>query len=212
MMKRPKFSRGFTLVEILVALFVFSILSLLIASALRSVIQSQAGTEKSAERLREMQFALLLLSRDIEQAVPRPVLNTNAKEEPAFFGDDKSFTFTHGGFANPDSMILRSSLQRTQYLAKSDSLWRGVWEVLDQAPTSRSRERLILSKVRKVKFEYLDRKGKFHSFWPAENKDELLPRAIRLHVELADWGSISQLYVISAEQSKLQAPASAPKL
>src|SRR5580658_1720911 len=108
-------SSGFTLLEVLIALFVFSILSLVLTGALRSVINTQSGTEKNAQRLRTMQLALLVLSRDIEQTVGRPVFGSTGQEEAAFFGDAKSFTFTHAGFANPASTVLRSTLQRTSY-------------------------------------------------------------------------------------------------
>ena len=107
--------RGFTLLEILIALFIFSIISLMLVVALRTVINAQSGTEGKAEHLRTLQMALLIMSRDIEQAVDRPIVNANGKEEAAFIGKPTSFQFTHGGFANPYGSLAHSTLQRTGY-------------------------------------------------------------------------------------------------
>lgn len=209
MMKSPNKSQGFTLLEILIAMFVFSILALVLSGALRSVIQSQAGTEKSAERLREVQFALLLLSRDIEQAVSRSVLNTSGKEEAAFIGESKAFTLTHAGFANPMGSVLKSNLQRSTYSVAEGSLWRSSWEALDQAPTSKPHLRLLLTNVSEVQFQYLAKGGQFHPVWPPSKEMKApLPAAIRVQLTLSDWGTLNQLYVITSEQSKIEAKTS----
>src|SRR5437762_2019018 len=90
---------GFTLLEILIALFIFTILSFLLTAALRTVINAQSGTEDKALRLRELQMILLTMSRDIEQTVNRPITNAVGKEEAAFVGTENGFVFTHTGFA-----------------------------------------------------------------------------------------------------------------
>ena len=50
---------GFTLIEILIALFVFTIISMIMVSALHNIFNYQAETEKQAARLNELQLALL---------------------------------------------------------------------------------------------------------------------------------------------------------
>ena len=121
---------GFTLLEILIALFIFTILSLILAAALHNVIDVSVGTARNAERLRTTQIALLMMSRDIEQVVNRPVLDATGKEEAAFIGKPTYFTLTRAGFANPTGIALQSTLQRTGYYWQQDSLWRNTWAVL----------------------------------------------------------------------------------
>src|SRR5262249_3778215 len=105
-----KNTKGFTLLEILIALFIFTILSMMLASALHNVINIQARTENNAERLRKLQMGLLVFSRDIEQAVNRKVVNSSGKDESPFTGSRLSVAFTHAGLANPDGALLRSGL------------------------------------------------------------------------------------------------------
>lgn len=195
--------QGFTLLEILIALFIFTIVSLILVSALHNVIGLQSGAEKNAERLRTLQMTLLMMSRDIEQAVDRPILNTAGKEEVAFIGTPRNFAFTHTGLANPTGMLLRSTLQRTGYEWNHQSLSRMTWPVLDQAPQTRSQSRVLLTNVNEARFSYLDQEGRFHDYWPlAEQSNQTLPKAVRIYLTISPWGKLSQLYVISAESTK----------
>jgi len=188
---------GFTLLEILVALFVFTIVSLILSSTLHNMINFQASTEANAERLRQLQLTLLLMSRDIEQTINRSVGNAGGGEENAFIGSAHSFSFTHAGFANPTGALSRSGLQRTQYTWEDHALWRMTWQALDQAPNSLMQSRSLMGKITDAHFEYLDNAGHFHTLWPLTGEtDQPLPRAIRVFLTIAQWGTLSQLYVI----------------
>lgn len=208
-MRRAK-DAGFTLLEILIALFVFTILALMMTGALRGVIRTQAGTEHSAERVRVLQIVLVRMSRDIEQVVNRPVKNAVGKETPAFYGTPEGFSFTHNGIVSLSDKVKRSTLQRAQYLWKDGTLWRMAWKVLDQVPDSpKPSQRDVLNDVASVYFQYLDRNNVFHKNWPVPGRSsEPLPRAVRITLNIADWGKIEQLYVIPAQVKK---NTSAPK-
>jgi len=189
---------GFTLIEILIALFVFSILALMLSNALHNVINVQSGTDQSAERLRKLQYALLMMSRDVEQTINRPILNASGKPDQAFIGTASSMTFTHTGIAATPDNLMRSNMRRAQYSFHDNALWRNTWPVLDQAPDTQSSGRNLLDNVEDVHFEYLDEKNRFHSEWPilGQSNTQPLPRAVRVYMTIPHWGSVSQLYVI----------------
>ena len=63
------FKRGFTLLELLVALSIFSILSVMAYGGLQSVITTKQSTEKAAERISEIQLVMMRISNDLRQAV-----------------------------------------------------------------------------------------------------------------------------------------------
>lgn len=196
---------GFTLFEILIALFIFSILSVLMIAGLRTVINAESGVEKNAVRFRQLQFALLILSRDIEQAVDRPIWNASTKEDPAFIGTPSSFTFTHLGFANNFDGVAKSTMQRTQYLFQGDSLTRVTWPVLDRAPTTQTYQHALLSEVSEVRFEYLGEKNRFYPSWPLSvNPSMALPLAIRVYLSFSTWGKMSALYVLPTQSISKQ--------
>ena len=208
---------GFTLLEILIAMFIFTIISLILVGGLQSVIKAQSGTEKNAERLRDVQITLLMMSRDIEQAVDRPVMNEVGKENAAFMGNSNEFIFTHTGFANPSGTVTRSTMQRTGYAWHDGAIWRITTRVLDAVAEEKPHLRKLLDNVTSAQFQYLGKNGRFYDNWPGEGQTkQSLPRAVRINLTLKDWGSMSQLYVISAqpinkEQSKIPPPPPAPK-
>lgn len=192
-----KRTAGFTLLEILIAMFVFSLVSLMLVSALRRVIDVDAVTAKRATQLRELQLALIMLSRDIEQTVPRTIITATGNEE-GFVGTPKAVHFTHTGFANPDARALHSSLSRTEYLYSNHALWRVTWSQLDALPDAKPHKRLLLDHLRAVSFRYLDSKQHFHAHWPPRNSDitDALPVAVSVTLDLEQWGTLKQLYVM----------------
>ncbi|MEO8401437.1 MAG: type II secretion system minor pseudopilin GspJ [Gammaproteobacteria bacterium] len=200
-MLQSKKTTGFTLLEIIVALFVFSIVSLIMVSALHNILNIQSGIEKKATRLAQLQIALLLISRDIEQTINRPVANASNKIE-GFIGTPNAITFTHAGLTNPFGQLNRTTLQRTHYQLEESNLIRVTWPVLDQTSETTADKRILLNFVTGLQFDYLDNKGQFQKNWPPLNQpNAILPRAVRISLALNNWGKISQLYIIAGQPS-----------
>lgn len=199
---------GFTLLEVLIALFIFTIVSIIMVSGLRTVLNSQSVTEKQANHLSELQMALLLVSRDFEQAINRPITNAKGAIDSALIGTPRNVAFTHAGLANPLGQLQRSTLQRTQYELDKQNFIRETWPVLDQVPKTPSSQRILLDYVTDVRFEYLDYQGRFQNNWPPpESTQANLPRAIRISLTLQNWGKISQLYLLPAAGQDIVKPS-----
>lgn len=199
-----KLSRGFTLIEILIAMFIFTILSIMMAGALHNIINLQGGADRTAERLRGLQMVLVRLSRDLEQTVNRPVKTANNQDASAFFGNEHGFAFTHGGMSGRPGF---STLERTEYIWGKNGFYRMAWDVLDLAEKSpKPSQRLLLENVTDGYFEYMDDKQGFHKDWPVKDgssnsSNKPLPRAVRMTLTIQDWGTIRQTYVIPAENA-----------
>ena len=65
--KNPVLQRAFTLLELLVALSIFSVLSVMAYGGLQTVISTKQATDKSAERISEIQIELMLLQKEYLQ-------------------------------------------------------------------------------------------------------------------------------------------------
>ena len=191
--------RGFTLLEIIVALFIFSLVSVIAVTGLHSVLSSQSAAEKKAERLASLQTALLLLSRDVSQTINRPATNPSGQPD-GFIGTDKMMIFTHAGFDNPDGQLQRSTLQRIQYQYTHDTLTRSTLPVLDLVVAIKPDSRELLDQISALRFEYLDHKNHFQTRWPPPDQPSaLLPLAVRITMTLRDWGTLQQLYLIAGQ-------------
>lgn len=195
----PKFknTHGFTLLEILIALFVFTIISMIMVSALHTVLTTQAVTEKNSARFNQLQIATLLLSRDLEQAIDRPVINNTGATEPALIGTATEIKFTHTGLANPNAGMNRSTLQRTHYFMRDNSLIRETWAELDITRDTPENQRKLHNDIDTLYFQYLDENGKFQTSWPLSGQNHAgLPRAVRVNITLKNSDKLSQTYVI----------------
>lgn len=200
--------RGFTLLELLLALFIFTIIAMILVTALHSVLNNQARVEKSAARLTELQIAFTLLSRDFEQTIDRPITNANGSVEAAFLGGNIYVTFSHAGLVNPLGQLPRSTLQRTRYRLDDGYLIRDTWSALDQTQQSQPDSRRLLQDVREVSFQYLDQKGNFQNRWPPPDQpsNNDLPSAVRVFITFRDLGKMSQLYVIPKQKQTKTTP------
>lgn len=112
---------------------------------------------------------------------------------------------TETGFANPFASDSQGALRRRRYSWHDDTLWRETAVNLDrllEVPPAKSSVRRLLQQVTAWQFDYLDKAGTFHDYWPISAKStEPLPRAVRVRFTLAHWGTMSQFYVISAKPS-----------
>jgi len=189
--------KGFTLLEILIAVFIFTIVSALIAMALHSVFTAENSTEKHATRLADLQMALLFITRDLEQAINRPVRNAADSQEPAFVGQAHSLTLTHGGFTNPDSLLQRSTLQRTHYFVSQNLLMRETHPALDQTSADNAHYRSLLNTVMQCDFRYFDKDNRAYNSWPPPHQTvSALPHAVSISLALRQWGQVRQIYVV----------------
>lgn len=75
---RANDSSGFTLVELLVSLLLFALISLAGVGLVETVIGVQQRTETRSQRLSELQRALYLLTADIEQLSSGPLIEGGA--------------------------------------------------------------------------------------------------------------------------------------
>jgi general secretion pathway protein J len=203
--------RGFTLLELLVALTVFAILSVIAYGGLRSLLYTQANVEAAMQRLTQVQMAFHFLARDIEEAVSRGIRDEYGQSKPALYSggfNQELITLTRIGWDNPLEQP-RSSLERLGYRLQEDRLLRMHWDTLDQGGPSEPRETEILDRVKEVKLRFLDSQNAWQSEWPPPSQSEALsdwlPSAIEISVRLQDWGEITRLFLLpdSVNETKI---------
>ncbi len=65
--------RGFTLIEILIAMAIFTLIGLASTALLTTVIDSNGISEERFNKLQLLQRAMVTIERDVQQAIARPV-------------------------------------------------------------------------------------------------------------------------------------------
>jgi general secretion pathway protein J len=196
---------GFTLIEVLVALFIFAIVSTIMVSALHTLFSSQQSMEQRTNRFADIEMALILLSNDFEQIINRSIRVENGDREEAVIGSHSQISFTHAGLIN-SQIQPQSNLQRSNYSLKNGSLIRTHWTALDRTSHTKVIHRQLLNHVKELNFEYIDNEGHIQDRWPMANQASAnaMPQAIRITLTLDDLGNLSQTYLVSG--SKIEKP------
>lgn len=197
---------GFTLLELLVALSIVALISVMAYGGLRTVLETRQHVEAQANRMQELQTALLIIGRDLGQMVPRGIRDEYGDQQPALHTASlgpQLLEFTRGGWRNPTA-IARGELQRVAYGLEQESLQRSSWQVLDRAQDSTPYRGELLSGVRALSLRYMDGEGAWHEQWPPELSTGLtepgMPRAMEWLLELEDLGEFRRLFVLPGGQ------------
>ncbi len=196
---------GFTLLELLIAITVFSILSTITYSGLKTVLDTERHTRNHLERLAQTQIGLNIAQRDIEQAVARQIRDEFGDTLPAMRSGNLTgmlLEFTHGGYSNPME-VKRSGLQRVAYQLEDNTFYRLTWPSLDRAQDTTPSKIILFEKVNSAEINYYDQQMKPHTEWPAttdgndQNPPYPLPKAIEVILELETVGRIRRLFRVA---------------
>ena len=172
---------GFTLIEMMVALLIFSILSVAGVLLLRGAVYSNERTADSLSQMAEMQRFVSLVEADLSQAVARSYRNQSGDRKAAFsFAVDsqsKAFLrFTSGGKSNINDAP-RSNLQRVEYRLENETISRLHYNMTDGGAISDPAA--LLSGVRAFEVRFRDKSGLWSEDWTEERLTDL-PRALEL--------------------------------
>ncbi len=204
-MTKKSHQKGFTLIELLVAIGIFAVMSVMAYAGLSNALITQEGVAKQSDRLAELQKTMLIISRDVEQAINRPVRDAYGTEVAAFEGGgygSSILEFSRTGRPNPMA-AQRSHLQRVAYLVSEEQLLRQVWMVVDRAIDTVPFESTLLNGVSAVELRFMDEKHEWQTQWPQSNfqtnqtaPPSVMPRALEITLELEDWGELRRVFEV----------------
>ncbi len=194
--------RGFTLVEILIAVAIFALIAVVVSATLQQMLRTEEVSHRHLHQLHQLQMTLFLLENDIEQAVNRSIISSDQKHHPAFIGMPHQLVLTRTGVVTPPG-ILRSALERVSYQYDKKQLVRKFRPYLEASEFAvKSTPKVLLEDVSDINFEYLDSHNLFHRQWPPVNaSQQVLPKGVRVTVVVSEKeGILTQLYLIPSYQ------------
>ena len=193
---------GFTLLEVLLAIFIFALMAAAAYGAFDQVLKNRGQQTQVAERLSQVQRAMLILGNDLAQATTREIRGEFGDSLEAMQAGSQypyAWEWTRAGWRNP-ALRRRSSLQRVAYHLEDQVLYRLYWPVLDRAQDSEPLLQALVTDVARVELRFLDRENSWRDEWPYDTGTEtleVLPRAVELVIELNDWGEIRRLLEVA---------------
>jgi len=196
--------RGFTLLEVLIAVTVTAIIGIAVSQVLSATLNAKEGVDRVSAAFEGVQRGMLLLERDLFQAVHRPVRDPFGEMLFAMTSrtDDGDIELTRTGWRNPLQRA-RSKLQRVAWSLEGEELRRYYWTVLDRAQDTEPEDQVIMEGVAALDLRFLDPDGQWHTEWPTNEQltntqagaqEQPLPSAVEVVIEHRRFGRLRRLF------------------
>lgn len=193
--------RGFTLLEMLLALAIVSVLTLSAFQVLQSGMRADELTRNKARRLAELQRTFSYMEQDFTQMIIRSVRGSERMLLAAphqLQSDDWGVTFTRNSWQNPLGMLPRSELQRVGYRLRHQQLERLNNMYIDQPSSVSPAVRVLLSGVQTFRLRFYAN-GVWQDSWDSATQ---LPHGIEVTLEVDDFAKLTRLFLISEGSEK----------
>ena len=214
--------RGFTLLELLVALFIAAIMFAMGYGAIEQALERRDSIRRDQRNLVQLQTAMSTMEQDFVQLAPRPVRAPDgngylpclqANPPPNTLGaSDGSYTsaplvvLTRSGWSN-SAGLQRSELERVGYVFDDGTLVRDHWNVLDVALSNTLIKRNLLKHLRSITLQYmLPMTHVWIDTWPPaavsseaveDSYYRLRPMAVKVTLDTQQWGKIVRIFEIA---------------
>ncbi|ALO36081.1 type II secretion system protein GspJ [Colwellia sp. MT41] len=194
--------QGFTLLEVLIAISIFSVVSLASFTIFDTVLRGDENSKIRTERQNELQRAFLLIERDFTQIAKRsmrvngeaPTNNFLQTADDSFLADDQAIAFVRNGWTNPGLLLPRSDMQSVAYRLEDGTLQRLHYNFVDAVVGQEPRVRPLITLVTSLAFEFYD-----GSKWQEKWSGQKLPQAIAIEIETEDYGFIRRQFLVAGD-------------
>ncbi len=181
--------RGFTLLELLVAITIFAVLAVLSFGSVRNMLIFDQGLQNATRRNERLRYAVVIMEQDLGALAPRSVRDALGESEPALRAGLKGelLTFTR---RVPDVSHFEGgpALRRVRYRVQDGNLYRDVWAGLDRTPDTGLHSQRLLRDVKSLKLRFFDGGG-WVEFWPRDDNEtsqQQLPQGVEFNIEFKD--------------------------
>ncbi|MCS6232719.1 type II secretion system minor pseudopilin GspJ [Shewanella baltica] len=198
-LKLTSVQRGFTLLEMLIAIAIFAMIGLASNAVLSTVLTNDEVTRTFSTRLKALQQGFGAIERDLAQMVARtPRLLEGGRGSTVFqTGNDildsesEALVFYRLGWLNPDGLLPRGSLQSVAYVVHEGRLERWYFPYPEPEFGAEPIKTVVIDKVLSVEYSFfMDDK------WERKVEATKLPKAIAMEIEIEGLGKIQRKFLL----------------
>jgi len=196
--------QGFTLLEVLIAISIFALMSMAAYQVLQGVIRSGEISKKHSDQLVSIQRAMLIIEQDFTQIVARASRNESGDSDnirvlttgkSLYESEDEGIEFTRLGWTNPLNLLPRSNLVRVRYRLIEGQLQRQYFLYPDIVAGQKPETQVLLENVETLNFRFWS--NNWRKTWTEENK---LPAGIEINFTSKQFGEIKRMFLVSESE------------
>jgi general secretion pathway protein J len=195
-------NKGFTLLEVLIAIAIFSMISLSSFTIFNTVLKSNESSKIHTERVNELQRGFLLIERDLLQIAKRSIrLNGEEPQVDFLYTDNNSFSnsestlaFVRHGWTNPGLLLPRSTMQSVAYQLNDETFERLHFNFVDAIQGQEPKVRKLITEIEALNFEFY-----YNKKWQKEIISKSLPQAIAIELLTKDYGLIRREFLVAGD-------------
>ena len=205
--KTARKQSGFTLVEVLVALFIFSILSAASMAVLTSTLRSKELMKRKSDELRQRATLRILLKSDFANTLAVPKTDEFGQPEQTIFiggstGDERFLSLSRTGWDNPGGIEQRSDLQAVEYVLRDKTLIRQVRARFNPVTATPVLEQPLMNGVERVVLGFFDGEN-WQENWLTGAPPlgvPAMPVLASVELEFTDGDKLRQVFRVGADQ------------
>jgi general secretion pathway protein J len=173
--------RGFTLIELMSALLILSLLAVMSFRGLGAVLDARDQVRQETEKWRRVTAFFSRFQHDVQLSAPRAV------HAGAGLLEFSRFAAAEG----------RDGPRRVAYqLNDNHEIEIALWPGLDVAPNAQAARYVVLAAVAQFELEYLDPELVWVRAWPRSERDAPLPQAVRVRILLASGEELVRVFAL----------------
>lgn len=189
-------TNGFTLFEILIALFIFAIVGTMAAMGLRSVAHSFQHIKKTSQQLSSLEIGVALMRNDLSQLIDRAVLQQGLLLPPLLSTGANGFVLTRTG----------AHLSRVGYVLQHHQIQRLLWESVDAETVSPPEKEVLFTQVQSWHVQFVLDATQKVAQWPlsngtniqVQNSRSVFPQAIQVDIQFSNHTQLRLFFPIVA--------------
>lgn len=212
-------NKGFTLVELLIAIFIFTIISVIALNSFMSAMKSKEKVVEVVDDLTKIQTAYVVIKRDVSQIVNRAILTQRGINSPAVISGvqhqsakkvwgSNMLEFTRMGnkpLVSNNQKV--SNLVRIAYYFDGNTLRRINFRELDQTKGELIDSKEIMKDISDFRIKFIDVFGSEVSSWFMESSSSNssssnLPYGIIVRFTAKSLGDIEWVFALPVLNNK----------